>query len=131
MCEEMKKLWKEQQELAEFGKEFRFIQLPESKDTIPFKLQSTLHSAPFTAIIDGNFTPYFRLEGIDEEKCTAQLSLLQHVDLKGQPALSDQDLYALQKTSRYIHIKLCSFRSITPLPHTLVGRPLPIVESKV
>lgn len=130
LCEEMKELWKEQQLLAEFGKGFRFIHMPDSKDTIPFMLQTRKLSAPFTAISDGNATPYFRLERINEESCIARLSLLQPVDLKGQPALTDQDLYTLKKTSHCILVKLCSFSTINTLPHELVDRPLPIIESK-
>lgn len=130
ICEEIKELLKEQQLLSEFGKGFRFIHIHDSKDTIPFMLQNK-QSTPFTAIINGNITPYFRLEKIDEETCCAQLSLLKPVDLKGQPPLTDQELYALRKTSHCIFVKLCAFSSIIPLPHELVGRPLPIIESKV
>lgn len=129
LCEEMKDLWKEQQSLAEFGKGFRFIHMTDSKDTIPFMLQ-TKQSTSFTAITNGNMTPYFRLENIDEETCIAQLSLLQPVDLKGQPPLTDQHLYAFKKTSDFIFVKLCGFRDIIPLSHELVGRPMPIIESK-
>lgn len=129
LCEEMKGLMKEQQLLSEFGKGFRFIHLPDPKDTIPFMLQ-TKQSTPFTAIINGNLTPYFRLEQINKETCCAQLSLLQPVDLKGQPSLTEQDLYTLQKTSHCIIVRLCSFSAITPLPYELVDRPLPIVVSK-
>ena len=114
LCEEMKELWKEQQLLTEFGKGFRFIQIPTSKDTIPFMLPTTDHSTPFSAIIDGISTPYFRLENINEESCLAQLSLLQPVDLKGQPALTDHDLYALQKTSHCIIVKICNFSANQP-----------------
>ncbi|WP_252503367.1 CotY/CotZ family spore coat protein [Sporosarcina sp. Marseille-Q4943] len=130
LCEEMKELWKEQQLLAEFGKELRFIQMADSMDTIPFMLQTAKHSAPFNAIINGYSTPYFRLEKIDEGSCFAQLSLLQPVNLKGHPALTDQDLYALKKTPHRILVKLCSFSAINPVPHELVSRPLPIIESK-
>lgn len=130
LCEEMKELWKEQQLLAEFGKGSRFIQTSDSKDTIPFMLQIGKQTTPFTAIVNGNSTPYFSLEKIDEESCIAQLSLLQPVDLKGQPALIDQDLYTLKKTSHSILVKICSFSSFIPLSHELVGRPLPIIESK-
>lgn len=130
LCEEMKELWKEQQLLAEFGKGSRFIHMSDSKDTIPFMLQITKQTTPFTAIVNGNSTPYFSLEKIDEESCIAQLSLLQPVDLKGQPALIDQDLYTLKKTSHSILVKICSFSSFIPLSHELVGRPLPIIESK-
>jgi hypothetical protein len=125
----MKELLEEQQLLAEFGKGFRFIHMPHSKDTIPFMLQ-TKQSTNFTGITNGNITPYFRLEKIDEASCCAQLSLLQPVDLKGQPPLTDQHLYALQKTSDCIFVKLCGFSAIIPLPHELVGRPLPIIEAK-
>lgn len=130
LCEEMKELWKEQQALREFGKGFRFIHTSDSKDTIPFILQTTNQTTPFTAFVNGIATPYFRLEKIDEESCFAQLSLLQPVDLKGQPAFIDQDLYCLKKTSHSILVKICSFSAINPLPHDLVGRPLPIIESK-
>jgi len=129
LCEEMKELWKEQQLLAEFGKRFRFIHMYDFKDTIPFMLE-TKQSTPFTAITNGYSTPYFRLESIDEKNCYAQLSLLQPVDLKGQPPLTDQHLYALQKTSDRIFVILCGFSAITPVSHDLVGRPLPIIESK-
>ncbi len=131
LCEEMKELWKEQQMLSEFGKGFRFVHMPNPKDTIPFMLQTTDQSIPFTAMIGGHSTPYFRLEKIDEESCCAQLSMLLPVDLKGQPAMTDQDLYALRKTSQCILVKICGFCSITPLPSELVGRTLPVVESKV
>lgn len=130
LCEEMKQLWKEQQLLAEFGKGFRFVQLSDSKDTIPFMLQIPKQTTPFTVIVNGHSTPYFSLENIDEGSCIAQLSLLQPVDLKGQPALNDQDLYALIKTAHSIIIKICNFSSVIPLSHELVGRPLPIIESK-
>lgn len=130
LCEEMKVLWKEQLLLTEFGKGLRFIQMPAFKDTIPFMLLSTDHSTPFSAVIDGSSTPYFRLEYLDEEKCLAQLSLLKPVDLKGRHAFTVQDLYALKKTSHCIRVKICNFCAINPLSHELVGRPLPIVESK-
>ncbi|MCM3709698.1 CotY/CotZ family spore coat protein [Sporosarcina luteola] len=129
LCEEMKELWQEQQLLAEFGKGFRFIHLT-AKDTIPFMLQSTNHSDPFTAILDGIATPYFRVERINEDSCIALLSLLQPVDLKGQPALTDHELYTLKKTSQSILVNLCSFCAITPLSHELVDRPLPFIVSK-
>ena len=131
LCEEMKQLGKEQQLLTEFGKGFHFIHIQNNKDTIPFMLLTTDHSTPFTAIINGNKTPFFRLEKIDEESCCARLSLLQPVDLKGWPASNAQDLYALKKTDHCILVKLCCFSSINPLPLYLVGRPLPIIESKV
>ncbi|MFC5603336.1 hypothetical protein [Sporosarcina koreensis] len=130
LCEEMKELWKEQQLLAEFGKGFRFIHMSDSKETIPFMLQIPKRTTPFTALVNGHSTPYFSLENIDEESCIAQLSLLQPVDLKGDPALIDQDLYSLKKTSHSIFVKICSFSSIIPLSHELVGRTLPIIESK-
>ncbi|WP_262173061.1 CotY/CotZ family spore coat protein [Saccharococcus sp. Marseille-Q5394] len=130
LCEEMRELWKEQQLLAEFGKGMRFIHLPDTKDTIPFMLQSTIHSDPFTAIVDGNATPYFRVERINEYSCIAKLSLLQPVDLKGLPAITHRDLYTLIKTSHCIIVKLCIFSAITPLPHELVDRPLPVIVSK-
>lgn len=130
LCEEMKELWKEQQLLEEFGKGFRFIHLPGATDTIPFMLQSTNHSDPFTAIMNGIATPYFRVERINEDSCIAQLSLLQPIDLKGQPAITDQELYTLKKTSHCILVNLCSFCAITPLSHELVDRPLPIIVSK-
>ncbi|MGN7386545.1 CotY/CotZ family spore coat protein [Sporosarcina sp. SAFN-015] len=129
LCEEMKDLWKEQQSLAEFGKGFRFIYMSESKDTIPFMLH-TKQSTPFTAMTNGYNTPYFRLEKIIVETCIAQLSLLQPVDLKGHPPLTEEHLYAFKKTSDFIFVKLCSFREIIPLSHELVDRPLPIIESK-
>lgn len=131
LCEEMKGLWKEQQMLSEFGKGFRFVHMPNRKDTIPFMLQTTDQSTPFTAITDGLSTPYFRLEKIDEESCCVQLSMLLPVDIKGQPAMTDHDLYALRKTSHCILVKICGFCSITPLPFELVGRTLPVVESKI
>lgn len=130
LCDEMKQLWKEQQLLASFGKGFRFIHIQHSKDTIPFMLQTSDQSAPFTAIMDGTSTPFFRLEKIDEESCCVQLSLLQPVDLKGQPALSNSDIYSLKKTSHCIFVKVCGFSAISPLSHELVDRPLPIVVSK-
>ncbi|MFS0687833.1 CotY/CotZ family spore coat protein [Sporosarcina sp. 179-K 8C2 HS] len=130
LCEEMQELWKEQQLLAEFGKGLRFIHVADSIDTIPFMLHSSMQSAPFTAISNGSSSPYFRLEKIEKESCIAQLSLLQPVDLKGHPALTDQDLYALKKTSHCILVNLCGFSTISPLSHELVGRPLPIIESK-
>ena len=128
LCEEMKQLWKEQKLLTEFGKEFRYIHIQETKDTIPFMLITAKNFKPFTAIIDGNTTPYFRLEKIDEESCCVQLSLLQPVDLKGWQAYNAEDLYALKKTDHCILVKLCCFCAINPLPHELVDRPLPIVE---
>lgn len=116
--------------LAEFGNGFRFIHIHDCKDTIPFVLLTKDHFTPFTAIINGNTTPYFRVEKIEEKSCCAQLSLLEPVDLKGWPALTANDLYSLKKTDHCIYIKLCCFAAINPLPHELVGRPLPIIESK-
>ncbi|WP_432358931.1 CotY/CotZ family spore coat protein [Sporosarcina sp. UB5] len=130
LCEEMKELWKEQQLLAEFGKGSRFIHMPHATDTIPFMLQTADHTTPFTAISNGCSTPYFRLEKIEEESCIAQLSLLLPLDLKGHPALTDHDLYSLKPTSHKIFVKICNFSFINPLSHELVGRPLPIIESK-
>ncbi len=130
LCEVMRELWKEQQRLADFGKGFRFIHMQDCKDTIPFILFTKSHSTPFTAIINGIATPYFRVEKIDEESCCAKLTLLLPVDLKGWPALTTKDMYSLKKTDQCIHVKLCCFSAINPLPHELVGRPLPIIESK-
>lgn len=130
LCEEMKELWKEQKLLSEFGKEFRFVQMPNCIDTIPLTLQTIDHSTPFAAIIDGISTPYFRLETIDEDSCCAQLSLLLPVDIKGRPAITVQDLYALRKTSQCILVNICCFCSFTTLPPELVSRPLPIIVSK-
>lgn len=130
ICEEMKVLWKEQKMLAEFCKGFRFVHLPKMKDTIPFMLQSSDEQAPFTAIIDGGTTSYFRLEKLDDN-CCAQLTLLKPINFKGRLAVTPEDLYALKKTSLCIHVEICSFCAITPLSIDLIDRPLPIIESKM
>ncbi|MCG7345198.1 hypothetical protein MHZ92_13720 [Sporosarcina sp. ACRSL] len=129
LCEEIKELWKEQQLLAEFGKGFRFIHVPQ-QDTIPFMLLTADHLTPFTAIIEGDSTPYFRVEHVYEGSYFVQLSLLKPIDLKGQHAHSERDLFSLKKTTQNIVINISKFSTINPLSHDLVGRPLPIIESK-
>lgn len=130
ICKEMKRLQFEQRLLAEFGKDCRYIELPKRMDTIPFMLVSSKEFKPFMAILHGSTTSFFRLESIDEHSCCAQLSLLKPVDMVGRHASSVDDLYALQKTKICIHLNLCCFIAINPMPPILVERPLPIIEVK-
>ena len=110
--------------------EFQFICLSKKMDTIPFMLYSTNNNKPFMAFYKCIATPFFRLEKLDEETCCAELSLLEAIDMEGNPADSFDDFYALRKTNSCIIVNLSCFCVINPLPPEFVNRPLPIIEPK-
>lgn len=126
----MRRLQFEQKLLSDFGKDCRYIEWPYRMDTIPFTLVTEEDYEPFTAILHGGTTSYFRLESLEEHSCCAQLSLLRPVDMLGRHASSEHDLYTLKKTDTCIHLNLCCFIAINPMPPNLVEKSLPIVEVK-
>lgn len=130
ICHAMKTLLKEQRIIAGVDMEFQFICLSKKMDTIPFMLYSTNKNKPLMAINKCIATPFFRLENLDEETCCAELSLLEAVDMEGNPTDSCDDLFALRKTKSCIIINLNCFCAISPLPPEFVNRPLPIIEPK-
>ncbi|WOV89032.1 CotY/CotZ family spore coat protein [Sporosarcina oncorhynchi] len=131
ICKEMRALQNEQKLLSEFGKNCRYIVGSKQLDTIPFMLITAEGFEPFTAILHNTTTPFFRLESIENDSCCAQLTLLKAVDMMGRPSISANDLYSLEKTDRCIHLKLCCFIAINPMPANLVSKPLPTIEMKV
>ncbi len=130
ICDAMKRLWKEQQLIAGIDMEFQFICLLKKIDTIPFMLHSTKKDKLFTVSNKCITTPFFRLERLDEETCCAVLSLLEAVDMEGNPTYSCDDLFALRKTKSCIIVNLNFFCAINPLPPEFVNRSLPIIEPK-
>ena len=130
ICHAMKTLLKEQKIIAGIDIEFQFICLSKKMDTIPFMLYSSKKNTPFSAICTGVATPFFRIEKLNEDTCCAVLSLLEAVDMEGNPTDSCEDLFALRKTKSCIIVNLTCFCAITPLPLELVDRPLPIIEPK-
>lgn len=110
--------------------EFQFICSQKKMDTIPFMLYSTNEKKPFMAFYKCIATPFFRLEKIYEEICCSELSLLEAIDMEGNPTDSFNDFYALRKTNGCIIVRLSSFCVIDPLPPEYVNRPLPIIEPK-
>ena len=81
--------------------EFQFICL-DKKRWIPFLLCFILqtNNKPFMAFYKCIATPFFRLEKLDEETCCAELSLLEAIDMEGNPADPCNDIYALRKDER-------------------------------
>ncbi|MFJ7933868.1 CotY/CotZ family spore coat protein [Sporosarcina sp. NPDC096371] len=130
ICHAMKRLLKEQQIIAGIDMEFQFICSAKKVDTIPFMLNATNKNKPFRAFYNCIATPFFRLEKMDEDTCCAQLSLLEAVDIEGNPTDSCDDLFTLRKTKSCIIVNLNCFCAITPLPLECVNRPLPIIEPK-
>lgn len=128
ICQSMKTLLKEQCMLSEM--EFQFACLSKKIDTIPFMLLSAHQNAPFKAFGKCMATPFFRLEKLDEETCCAVLSLLEAVDMEGDPTDSCDDLFALRKTESCVIVNLRCFSAINPLPLEFINRPLPIIEPK-
>ncbi|AOV07954.1 CotY/CotZ family spore coat protein [Sporosarcina ureilytica] len=129
ICHAMKRLQKEQKIIAGDDIKFQFICKQKEVDTIPFMLFSKELKKPFKAVGKCNATPFFRLEKIDEESCCAVLTLLEAVDMDGNPA-EPNDLYALRKTKRCVIVNLNCFCVIQPFAPDLVNRPLPIIEPK-
>ena len=72
----------------------------------------------------------FSIRKLDEETCCAVLSLLEAVDMEGNPTDSCDDLFALRKTKSCIIVNLNCFCAINPLPLEFVNRPLPMIEPK-
>nr|WP_255550003.1 CotY/CotZ family spore coat protein [Sporosarcina sp. E16_3] len=130
ICHSMKTLLKEQKIISGVDMEFQFICLKKKMDTIPFRLYSTNNSKPFMAFYKCIATPFFRLKKLYEETCCAELSLLEAIDMEGNPADPFNDFYALRKTNTCIIVNLSCFCVIDPLPPEFVNRPLPIIEPK-
>ena len=130
ICHAMKTLEKEQKILTSIGVDFQFLCMSEKYDTIPFMLHNNEKNKPFMAHHKCIATPFFRLEKLDEELCCAELSLLEAIDMEGNPADSVEDLFALRKTKSCIIVNLCCFCVINPFPPELVNRALPIIEPK-
>jgi spore coat protein Y len=130
ICHAMKTLLREQRIISGVDMEFQFIFLSKKLDTIPFMLYSINENKPFMAFHKCFATPFFRLEKLDEETCCAELSLLEAIDMEGNPADPFDDFYALRKTKGCISVNLNCFCVINPLPPKLVNRPLPIIEPK-
>lgn len=135
ICRAMKRLWKEQKQLA--GSDYQFVCNPFGMDTIPFMLYCKEEcKKPFRAFsITGKrndcfSTTFFRLEKLDEKKCCAVLSLLEAVDMDGTPVEACEDIYSLLKTDICLTVDLSCFCVISPLPPKLVNKPLPIIEPK-
>lgn len=130
ICNAMKRLQKEQEIIAGNDMEFQFICKSKETDTIPFMLYLKELKKPFKAINKCIATPFFRLEKIDEDACCALLTLLEAVDMDGNPTDSCNDLYALRKTKSCVIVNLNCFCVIQPFAPDLVNRPLPIIEPK-
>lgn len=130
ICSAMKRLQYEQKVIASYDKSFQFICQKNELDTIPFMLYLAGLHQPFMARSNCITTPFFRLEELHEELCCAVLSLVIPIDMDGFPAESYGDFYALRKSTSCITVNLNCFCAITPLPPSLVNRPLPIIEPK-
>jgi hypothetical protein len=130
ICLAMKTLQKEQQIISGWDMEFQFVCKTPKIDTIPFMLFTSGGKKPFTVFNNCMETSYFRLEKLDEETCCAVLTLLEVVDMEGNPAGSYDELYALRKTNSCIIVNLSCFCVINPFPPELVNKPLPIIEPK-
>ncbi|WP_198160051.1 CotY/CotZ family spore coat protein [Sporosarcina sp. P37] len=126
----MKKLLEEQQCLSKLGADLQFVCKRSVHDTIPFKLTGCKLHKPFGAYCSGVKSPYFRVEKVDIETCCALLTILEGVDMEGYPTDSCTELYSLRKTKKCIIVNLNCFCAITPLPPSLVNKPLPIIEPK-
>ncbi|ARK20869.1 CotY/CotZ family spore coat protein [Sporosarcina ureae] len=130
ICLAMKKLLEEQEMMKKFGHGLQFVCSLPVYDTIPFTLHDCALQKPFSAHYQCIKTPYFRLEKIDIDTCCATLTLLEPVDMEGNPVEDCEELYSLKKTKSCIIVNINCFCTITPLPPKLVNRPLPIIEPK-
>lgn len=72
---------------------------------------------------------FFRLESIDKEKCSAVLSILRPLDVKGEITNSLCEVMKLTKTSKCIEINVSSVCAIQLLDTELLKRKI-IVEPK-
>jgi spore coat protein Y len=131
VCHELRQLLEEQKKLS--FEDFRFISDDFGYDTIPFILSTG--ECQFEAwgwANNGDFftTNIFRLEGIDERKCCATLSLLEPIDIDGCPADICDDLFSLRKTANCVIVDLTCFTTLQPLSPRLVNRLLPIIDPK-
>lgn len=131
ICLELKQLLEEQERLSLKG--FRFVCESIGYDTIPFILsngQSQLEA--FGRLPEGQlfFTPAFKLETLDTERCCAILSLLAPIDMDGKLVDFCEEVFSLLTTNTCIAVDLSCFCSIQPLSPKLVNRALPIVEHK-
>ncbi|GIN94287.1 spore coat protein Y [Siminovitchia terrae] len=131
ICIAMKTLQKEQSIISGQHMEFQFVCMSTTTDTIPFMLFMKNNQKPLKAFTQCIVTPFFRLEKLDEETCCAELSLLEAIDMDGNPINSfDDDMYSLRKTKSCITVDLNCFCAINPLPPNLVNRPLLVIEPK-
>ncbi|MHA6260165.1 CotY/CotZ family spore coat protein [Sporosarcina sp. CAU 1771] len=130
ICQSMKRLQEEQELLSWKDVDFQFICHAKKMDTIPFMIFNNKCTDPFVARYKCIETTYFRLESILGNTCCAQLSLLEALDIEGNPADFCDDIYTLRKTKGCIIVNLNCFCAINPLPPELVNRPLPIIEPK-
>jgi spore coat protein Y len=131
VCHDLQQLLEEQKKLS--FEDFRFISDDFGYDTIPFILSTG--ECQFEAwgwAKNGDFftTNIFRLEGIDERKCCATLSLLEPIDIDGYPADICDDLFSLRKTTNCVIVDLTCFTSLQPLSPRLVNRLNPIIDPK-
>ncbi|PIC79174.1 hypothetical protein CSV75_13080 [Sporosarcina sp. P18a] len=130
ICIAMKKLLKEQELMATFSQGFQYVCSFPVFDTIPFTLHDCELHTPFSAHYKCIKTPYFRLEKIDIDTCCASLTLLEPVDMEGNPVDICEEFYSLRKTKSCIIVNINCFCTITPLPPKLVDKKLPTIEPK-
>ncbi|PIC78120.1 MULTISPECIES: CotY/CotZ family spore coat protein [Sporosarcina] len=130
MCVEMKKLLEEQELMGKFCHGFQYVCSFPLYDTIPFTLHDCELHKPFSAHYHCIKTPYFRLEKLDIDTCCATLTLLEPVDLEGNPVDSCEELYSLKKTKSCIIVNINCFCTITPFSPKLVDKKLPTIEPK-
>jgi spore coat protein Y len=131
VCHDLQQLLEEQKKLS--FEDFRFVNGDFGYDTIPFILSTG--KCPFEAwgwTNNGDFftTTFFRLEAIDERKCCATLSLLEPVDIDGNPVDMCDNIFSLRSTRNCIIVDLSCFTSLQPLSPRLVNRLLPIIDPK-
>ncbi|PID24188.1 CotY/CotZ family spore coat protein [Sporosarcina sp. P7] len=130
ICIAMKRLLKEQELMATFCQGFQYVCSFPVFDTIPFTLHDCELHTPFSAHYKCIKTPYFRLEKFDIDTCCATLTLLEPVDMEGNPVDICEEFYSLRKTKSCIIVNINCFCTITPLSPKLVDKKLPTIEPK-